>query len=150
MLITRPECGSQRGFAIVSAIFIVVALAALGAFVMVVSTTQQLGSALDLEGARAYQAARSGTEWGAAKVLAAGSSCFAVKNLGTAVNGVAVTVNCGEGPSGDTGELGLGALFTITATACNRPDAVGACPGAAGTANYVERRLTVLVERPPA
>ena len=36
-------------------------LAALAAFVMIVSTTQQVGSALDVQGARAYQAARAGS-----------------------------------------------------------------------------------------
>ena len=149
MLITRPELKRENGFAIVSAIFILVALAALGAFIAVVSSSQHVGSALDVQGARAYQAARSGSEWGAAQVvLVAGASCFPDKNLG-AVNGVAVTVRCEAGPAGPAGEIGLGALFTIRAWACNRPGADGACPGAAGAANYVERYMTILVERPP-
>lgn len=149
MLTTPPENARQQGFAIVSAIFIIVALAALGVYITVVSSTQHLGSTLDLEGARAYQAARSGSEWGAAQVvLVAGASCFPDKNLG-AVNGVAVTVRCEAGPAGPAGEIGLGALFTIRAWACNRPGADGACPGAAGAANYVERYMTILVERPP-
>jgi len=54
----------QSGVTIVSAIFILVVLAALGAFIVTVSTSQQIGSALDVQGSRAYQAARSGIEWG--------------------------------------------------------------------------------------
>lgn len=143
MLTTRPEFKRQRGFAIVSAIFIIVALAALGAFIATVSSAQHVGSALDLEGARAYQAARSGTEWGVANALA--GVCAANVTIGP-INGYAVTVNCPPPVSGDAIETGLGAIFVITATACNQPVA-GPCPGAAGGANYVERRLTVVAER---
>jgi Tfp pilus assembly protein PilX len=60
----------SRGFAIVSAIFILVVLAALGAFIVNVSTNQQIGSTLDLQGVRAYQAARAGIEWGIYQVQA--------------------------------------------------------------------------------
>lgn len=52
-----------RGFAIVSAIFLLVVLTVLGVAMLAFSTTQQRGSALDIEGARAYQAARAGAEW---------------------------------------------------------------------------------------
>ena len=41
---------AQRGFAIVSAIFLLVALAALGGFIATVSTTQHIGSAQDFQG----------------------------------------------------------------------------------------------------
>ena len=145
MLITPPEFKGQNGFALVSAIFILVALAALGAFIAVVSSMQHVGSALDVQGARAYQAARAGTEWGVAKALA--SACAATTNIGP-VNGfsVTVTVNCPSLVAGDAVETGLGALYVITATACSSPTA-GTCPGAAASANYVERRLTAVVER---
>lgn len=149
MLITLPDRRREGGFAIVSAIFIIVALAALGVFVSVVTQAQHIGSALDLEGARAYQAARSGTEWGAWSVLQPGAACFVSPTTLDKVNGISVTVSCGPGPAGDGVETGLGAIFSIAAVACNRPDAKGGCPGAADAANYVERRMTVLVERQP-
>jgi len=59
----------QRGFSLVSAIFLLVVIAALGTFAVTLSTTQQQSSALDVMGARAYQAARAGVEWGAYQVL---------------------------------------------------------------------------------
>ena len=60
----RSKLKRIRGFALVSAIFILVVLAALGAFIVSISTSQQIGSALDVQGVRAYQAARAGIEWG--------------------------------------------------------------------------------------
>ena len=145
-MITPPEIRRAKGFAIVSALFILVALAALGAFIAVVSGAQQIGSVLDVDGARAYYAARSGAEWGAARAFNA-SACAGATNLGP-VNQMTVTVNCAVTATGNGVEAGLGTLWTITSTACNQPAAVGgSCPGAAGGANYVERRVTVLVER---
>ena len=55
---------SQQGFAAIAAIFLVVILAALGAFMVTFSNTQQLTLAQDLQGSRAYWAARAGLEWG--------------------------------------------------------------------------------------
>ena len=54
----------HNGFAAIAAIFLLVALAALGAFMVTFSNTQQLTSAQDLQGSRAYWAARAGLEWG--------------------------------------------------------------------------------------
>ena len=53
----------QRGFAAITAIFLVVVLAALGGFMLSFSNTQQLTAAQDIRGSRAYWAARSGIEW---------------------------------------------------------------------------------------
>jgi MSHA biogenesis protein MshP len=144
MLITPPENRSQKGFALVSAIFILIALAALGGFIATVSSMQHIGSALDLNGARAYQAARAGTEWGVAGAVNA-SACAASTNIGT-VNTVTVTVLCTTVATGNTVEVGLGSIYQITAIACNQP-AAGICPGVASGANYVERRLVAIVER---
>ncbi len=143
MLTTRPERYGQCGFAIVSALFILIALAALGAFIATVSSTQHAGSALDVDGARAYQGARAGIEWGASRAL--GSNCAGTTNVGT-LNGMAITVTCATVASGNTSEVGLGAIYTIVSTSCNLP-AAGVCPGAAGSRNYVERRISVVVER---
>ena len=144
MSIMSPEPKLQQGFAIVSAIFILVVLAALGGFIATVSTTQHMGSALDLTGARAYQAARAGTEWGVAQAINA-SSCSASSNIGN-INGISVTVLCTSVATGGADEAGLGGIYSIAAIACNQPVA-GTCPGNAAVANYVERRLTALVER---
>jgi MSHA biogenesis protein MshP len=59
----------QGGFSLISAIFLLVVIAALGAFAITLSTTQQQGMTLDVLGVRAYQAARSGIEWGAFQII---------------------------------------------------------------------------------
>ena len=66
----------QSGFSLVTAIFLLVILASLGAFIVTVSGLQQTSSALDVQGSRAYQAARSGIEWGTYQVQAAGTVAF--------------------------------------------------------------------------
>ena len=136
-----PLESRNGGFAIVSALFIIVALAALGGFIAVVSGSQQIGVSYDLNGARAYYAARSGAEWGAANAVINGA-CVGVTPL--ALNGMTVTVNCAVAAAGDAVEAGLVTLWTITATACNQPVA-GACPGNPGAANYVERRVQIVI-----
>jgi len=59
----------QSGFLLVTAIFLLVVLAALGAFILTISGTQQTSSALDVQGARAYQAARAGIDWASYQLL---------------------------------------------------------------------------------
>ena len=61
---------AQRGFAAIAAIFLVVVLAALGGFMLTFSNTAQLTSAQDVQGTRAYWAARAGLEWAIAHSLA--------------------------------------------------------------------------------
>lgn len=142
---------NQRGFTIVSAIFLLVVLAALGGFIATVSTTQHIGSALDVSGARAYQAARAGTEWGLSRVVNSPYTCTPSTDIGT-VGTMAVTVTCTQidpppATVGSAIETGLGVIYSITATACNMPTGT-TCPGITTSPNYVERQITVLVENP--
>lgn len=136
----------MRGFAIASAIFILVVLAVLGGFIATVSSTQHIGSALDISGARAYLAARSGTEWGLARVMTATPSCVGSTDIGT-VDTMTVTVACATVAQDNAVETGLGKIYSITATACNMPSGT-ACPGDLSNPYYVERRISVLVEAP--
>lgn len=126
------------GFALPTAIFLLVILAALGAYIVSLSTALHAGVAWDFEAARAYQAARAGIEWGAYEATRA-ARCDAKSSFvpGGSLNAFTVTVECSA-----TGadELGVAvSLYELTATACNRPVA-GACPGTPGT-QYVERQL---------
>ncbi len=83
----------QRGFAAVAAVFLVVILAGLGAFMLTFSNTQQLTSAQDVQGSRAYWAARAGLGWGIASVTATPANCPASPTI-LVVEGFAVTVTC--------------------------------------------------------
>ncbi|HUW29962.1 MAG TPA: hypothetical protein VMV97_15315 [Sulfuriferula sp.] len=133
----RPITHSaQRGFAIVAAIFLVVVLAALGAFMLTFSSVQHITSAQDIQGARAYQAARTGIEWGAYQVLQK-SSCTPSTSLtpGGTQAGFSVTVQCNSFPSTTEGG-NVVAMYQITSTASQ---------GTLGSATYVERQLQATI-----
>ena len=129
---------AAQGFAIITAIFILVVLAVLGAFMVNVSTNQHIGSALDVQGVRAYQAARAGIEWGLYQKLI-GSACVSSTSFtptATTLTGFTVTVTCDAVADASGGPT----VYTITATACN---ATGSCPSASPGSLYIERRLDV-------
>lgn len=132
-----------RGFALPAAIFLLVVLALLGAFVIRIVGMQQQGSRLDVEGARAYQAARAGIEWGLFRVLspAATAPCpFATSNqaFGTGFEAYTVTVTCSSSAVTEGGTATT--LYSLVATACNQP-ANGACPNPNPTDGYVMRQI---------
>jgi MSHA biogenesis protein MshP len=64
----------EAGFALVNAIFLLVVLAFLGVVMVTLSGVQSRTPVFALQGARAYHAARSGIEWGIAKVPACNGS----------------------------------------------------------------------------
>ncbi|MBI5108707.1 MAG: agglutinin biogenesis protein MshP [Rhodocyclales bacterium] len=151
-----------RGFAIVTAIFILVVLATLGAFILNVFSSQQIGSAIDLDGVRAYQAARAGIEWGIYQVQATPAYNFSYGTPAVAVGSASpdlracpatasftpaaptlstftVTVTCTQ----IAGTSGSPNVYSLVSVACNGPDA-GNCPNTVTPgAYYVERRLEV-------
>ncbi len=140
----------RRGFALPTAIFLMVILALLGAFIVRINSIQTGSLALDVLGTGAYQAARAGTEWGAYQTLRViGPSpavCFGATNLtyaGTSLAPFTATVTCARSTPDELGVIQT--IDQITVTACNQPTG-GACPNAAPTlANYTERRITITV-----
>ena len=96
----------MQGFAIVTAIFILVVLAALGAFIVSISTNQQIGTALDIQGVRAYQAAKSGVEWGIYQVEATPAYNFSYGTPAVAVgNANPNTRACPASPASCSGAI---------------------------------------------
>lgn len=65
----KRRASAESGFVLPSAIFLVVILAALGGYMVTLSRTSHMSGALDIQGARAYQAARAGMEWAAWQVV---------------------------------------------------------------------------------
>ncbi|HEX7812637.1 MAG TPA: agglutinin biogenesis protein MshP [Burkholderiales bacterium] len=130
----------QRGISVITAIFLIVVLAALGAFLVTVSGLQQTSSALDIQGSKAYQASRAGIEWGAFQALRNGSCAGGTFVPGGTLTDFTVTVTCVATPYSEV-TASTGTVYLITSTACNRPSA-GTCPNnAAPGQNYVERQL---------
>jgi MSHA biogenesis protein MshP len=139
---TSTTCRSRRGFALVALIALLAILAVFGASIVVTSTSQQVGAALDLQGVRAYHAARGGLEWGAYHVLRPGfGGCAGISGKTVAyagnLTGFSVTLTCTSSVHNEAGSNQ--STFEITATACNEP----ACPTGAAPPPlaYVERQL---------
>lgn len=130
---SRHGAHPQRGFAIISAIFLLVVLAALGAAMLTFSAAQHTSSAMDIQGTRAYQAARAGIEWGAYRALI-DDSCAASSNvaLGADLAGFSVTVQCSATTSGAI------SAWELTSTAST---------GSVGGIGYAERSLRATVSK---
>lgn len=141
---------NPRGFALPSAIFLLVILLALGAFMLRVSNIQHLTATQDLQGVRAYRAAQMGLQWAAATLCGPNPGCTAPLvacpaipvPLGVAPDGFPVVVTCvvniynEAGPAGDI----VRPVFWITSTAAGG--------GAVGGIGYTERSLNALIEFP--
>lgn len=154
----------EGGFALVAAIALLVLMTSLGAFLVDMVSTQNVTSTQDVQGARAFHAARAGVEWGLYSVLDPTNAtvvapvaaawpnmpdCPAVAVL--AIGGFTVTVGCvrfpagAAGPSGPPVYLEAGAtrsliVYQLTATAVTTGLAVGA-PG------YAERQVSATVSK---
>lgn len=131
------------GFALPTAVFLLVILAALGGFILTVSSLQSRGLALDVLSTRAMQAAKAGVEYGAFQALV-NTSCPAAASFapGGALAGFTVTVTCTEATPDEAGTTKH--IYTLISTACNQP-AGGACPAAAPGEAYVERQIQATV-----
>lgn len=137
----------SAGVGLVTAIFLLVVLAALAAAIVSLSKAQQTSAALDLQGALAYQAARTGAEYGVYRVMRTNiNNCPATTTFamppGTSLSTFTVTVTCTAYDFNTPVQTALRRRL-ITATACNQPSATGTCPGTSGTLDYVQRVVEV-------
>jgi MSHA biogenesis protein MshP len=123
---------SQRGFVLVAAIFLLVVLAALGAFMVSFSNTQHLTSAQDVQGSRAYWAARAGVEWAVSRINTS-SGCT---NPPTSINGFTLAIACPSQAYAEGGSTKT--VFAITS--------VASTGGGVGSLGYIERSLSATVE----
>lgn len=131
-----------KGFLLPAAIFILVILAGLGAYALNITSIQQRTSLQDVQGSRAYQAARAGVEWAAYQVLNPGSTtlvnCPASPSTLT-IDNFTVTISCSR--SADFFEQGTDhtiAMYDITSTASF---------GTVGELNYIERQIQLTLSK---
>lgn len=131
----------QRGFSLVSAIFIVVVLAFVGLMMVTIGEMQRATVSHAVQGARAYQAARSGLEWAIHQSVAA-SACTSLPSTNLTVpglDGFRVAVTCAQS---DVTEGGANyQVFALVATAEY---------GAFGDVYYFSRILRATVTNAPA
>jgi MSHA biogenesis protein MshP len=154
----------SAGVAIVTAIFLLVVVAGLAVAVVSLTTAQQDASAKDLQGQRAYLAAKAGVEWALMRGLQSGLTppqpavtfgCTATQqpaplpvalpqNTTLSAFTVTVTITCDAGVAGVAGGGANDPTahhVVISSTACNQP-ANGVCPNAAPGPDYVQRVIT--------
>ena len=144
---TRNSTKPQRGFALPAAIFLLVVLGGLAAWLMRMTEQSMAQDALELEGERAYQAAQAGLEAGIYAARQPGANCGLIAQniaFGNTLTRFTASVTC-TAYSADEGGTSL-VLYEITSKACNQPVA-GACPNPAPTlAEYAERHVRAVVE----
>lgn len=124
---------NKAGFTLVQAIFILVVLSLLGVAMMRMIGVQSSTSVFALQGARAYQAGRSGLEWGAAQA-SAGASC----NGNMTVENFDVVVTCSSQQFTE-GSIGPYDVYRISAIATF---------GSYGSPDYISRRVQMKVGFP--
>ena len=129
-----------RGFALVLALFLIVLLGTIAAYLLTVSNVQVESGVMDEQGSRAYQAARAGLDWGAYQALR-NSACAAATITFPAdhLNGFFAEVTCTDFGSEIEGSTTVN-TYRIVSTGCN----VSPCGSAPGPA-YVERQLQLTV-----
>lgn len=126
----RGLLGSQKGFSIVTALFILLVLAVLGGFMVTMSGVQSRTSLWALQGARAYHAARSGLEWGVFQDLSSGNCSEAT----FVVDGFSVSVTCSEESFTEGGQNYK--VYSLTSLAQS---------GIYGSTDYISRQLRARV-----
>lgn len=134
---------AQRGFSLVSAIFLLVVLAVLGGAMVTFSTTQNQTQAMDAMGSRAYEAANAGIEWAAYNIatspgVAKAAAPVFVPGTGTALGGklAPFTVNVGYTAVAHSDAAIVGA---VVGNMWTYDIAASAVYGVPGTPDYVER-----------
>lgn len=135
------NCKLQGGFSLISAIFLLVVIAALGTFAVTLSSTQNQSQAMDVMASRGYQAALAGVEWAAFNVSQQAVNSPAA--WGGCTTGAAVTVGGNLAPFTVTVDCvassaveGTGTLWIYSVSS------VAKTPGAPGDINYVEQLAT--------
>ncbi len=135
----------ERGFSLVSAIFIIVILSLIGAYIVRLSALTNASTNLTSLGIKAYYAAKSGLEWGIYQVAPSGGSapfnCPASPSILTfaqgGLAGLSVTVNCTANSFTEYGTTYK--IFQITATGQY---------GSVSSTDYVSRKLYTTVIQP--
>lgn len=135
----------QAGFSLISAVFILVILATLAGYMVSLSGIQSSVPVGAIQGARAMNAARSGTEWASYLISNAPSAVQGCNNVNNAtlnfsVNGLnnfSVSIACSLSTHVEGG-IGNFHIITLVVTATH---------GSFGTTDYIERVLRTSLMR---
>lgn len=135
----RSQPRAAAGFVLPTAIFLLVILAALAAYMVSLSRTSHISSALDIQGVRAHQAARAGIEWATWQVVdpqglqptpAPCPASPSTVGLTGALAAFTVSVTCVRTLATDGADTV--AVYQVTSTATS---------GVAGSVDFVSRQV---------
>ncbi|MCK5647955.1 MAG: hypothetical protein KAI22_03665, partial [Gammaproteobacteria bacterium] len=132
----------QKGVSLVAAIFVMVALAAIGVAMVTLSSVTSTTSALNIEQTRAYYAARSGMEWAISVVSSNDTnfndSCSGVTGASwITIEGFAISVDsCIDLCPGCCNSLASCAVLPRVTTI-----SMSAAKGSSGDIFYVKRQI---------
>ena len=136
----RQCAGKQAGFSLVAVIFLIVVLAALGAFAVQIAMTQYQAASTEMLEARTQAAAEAGIEYGT-NVALQRATCAGTKTLNltqAAFKGFVVTVTCNATTHQVAGQNYP--VYALTAAATN---------SSYGEPEYVARNVTGNVTNAP-
>ncbi|MCW8889177.1 MAG: pilus assembly protein MshP [Sedimenticola sp.] len=125
---------NQRGFSLISTLFMVVVLAALGAYMTRLNISQQTTTTMSLQSVRAWYAASSGLDWAVFQINAS-SSCPTVPSNFTAEGFTISLTGCTAYPITE-GAVSY-TLYDLQITASQ---------GTFGSTGYVSRRLRATIK----
>ena len=128
----------QDGFSLITAIFLLVVVAALVGYMTNIRVVQQTTLLYGVQGARATQAARSGVEWGIYQSIVNGSCVGSTNFTDPVFSGFNIEVQCGQ----TTHIEGITPIDTFQLTAI-------ASTGSYGSLDYVQRRIQATVSQDP-
>lgn len=131
----------QAGFLLPAAIFLLVILAGLGAFAVNINAVQQNAGTQDIQGTRAYHAARGGIEWAAYQIMQlpapnSRASCPATTTL--SLGSFTVTVTCTANAYTENGGDHKVDIYEISSTASF---------GTVHSQGYIERKVDVTLSK---
>ena len=136
----RVSLRHSRGFALMLAVFMIVTLAAIGLYLVTISTGQIQAVSQDEQSVRAYQAARAGIDWGAYQLLQQSTICTTqTRTLTQGLAGFYAVVACQQllPVAGETEGPSTVKVFQVVSTGCN----ANPCAPATPDTTYVERQL---------
>lgn len=132
----------SKGFTLITALFLLVVVAALSVYMLNISSVQHSTLVYSVQGARAMQGARTGLEWGIHQAMSTPSNCPATTTFNTSGAGSLdmfnISVSCSFS---DHRESNVDiSTFRITASAES---------GVFGSLDYVFRSLQATVSKQP-
>lgn len=135
------QINQQAGFLLPAAIFLLVVLAGLGAYAVNITSVQQNAATQDIQGSRAYHAARAGVEWAVYQIMQT-SPLHAIPSCPTtstiALNAFNIAISCTSNDFTEQSGDHTIRVYEINSTATF---------GTVNTQNYIERRIDLTLSK---